>query len=167
MPVDLQSMMNRYARTEIEGMAALSSPVTCDAVPFYFHAQEGFPYWINRMGNFTLDVEPDDWGEEMDTVVVETTARLVLGHLTADYKGINDANLQLWVAHMIEYFNEHENLRTTTTYTSSLDHLIRSRCTGGIGFGVFENKAVGVQQMGAEFNLRAEFAFEIVQQYLR
>jgi hypothetical protein len=167
MPVDTQSMMNRYAQLEKEGMATLATPVTCDAVPFFFHTQEGFPYWVNRMGTFELDRVADEWGEEIDTLIMETTARLVIGHLTADYKGIPDANLQLYVPHMIEYFNEHENLRTTTTYTSSLDHLIRSRCTGGIGFAVFDNRAVGVQQVGAEFTLRAEFAYEIEQEYLR
>ena len=167
MPVDVQSMMNRYAQLEIEGMAALSSPVTADAVPFFFHSQEGVPYWVNRMGTFELDRVEDEWGEEVDTILVENTARLVIGHLTSGYKGENDANLQLYVPHMIEYFNEHENLRTTTTYTTSLDHLIRARCTGGIAYGVFENRTLGIQQVGAEFNLRAEFAIEITQQYLR
>lgn len=168
MPPDIASMMNRYAQLEKEGMAALASPVTVDAVPFFFHQQEGCPYWINRMGNFELESTTDEeWGEEIDAQVYLVTARLVIGHLTSGYKGENDANLQLYVPHMVEYFNEHENLRTTTTYTTSLDHLIRSRCTGGIAYGVFENKAIGIQQVGAEFNLRAEFAIEIVQQYLR
>lgn len=166
MSVDLQSMINRYAQLEIEGMLALAEPKTCDAFPYFLHQQETFPYWINRIGNFTLDTEPDDWGEETDTIVVETTARLVTNHITAGYVGENDANMQLYVPHMIEYFNQHENLRTTAIYTTPLDHLIRSRCTGGIGFAVFENRALGVSQVGAEFNLRAEFAKAIVQQYL-
>jgi hypothetical protein len=169
MPVDVASMMNRYSTLAIEGMAALSTPVTADSVPFFFHQQEGFPYFIHRLGNFELETTADEeWGEEMDALVFNVTARLVIGHLTSDYKGLNDANLQLYVPHLIEWYNEHENLRTATSpYTSSLDYLIRSRCVGGIGYGVFDNRAVGVQQVGAEFNLRAEFAYEIVQQYLR
>ena len=166
--LNLQDMMNRIVALEIEGMAALPTPVTCDAVPYFFHQQEGIPYWINRLGNYTFaNVGEDEWGEEIDAIVYPVTARLVIGHITQGYKGENDGNLQVYVPHMVEWFNEHENLRTATTgLTTSLDHLIRCRTEAGIAFGIFENRTTGVPQVGAEFTLEAYFNYEITQQYL-
>jgi hypothetical protein len=165
--IDLQGLMNRIVALEIEGMAALTTPVTCDAVPYFFHQQEGVPYWINRLGNYSF-LAADEWGEEVDAFVYPVTARLVIGHISGGYKGENDSNLQLYVPQMVEWFNEHENLHTATTgLTTSLDHLIRCRTEAGIAFGIFENRATGTPQVGAEFNLEAYFVYEIVQQYQR
>lgn len=158
MPIDVVGLIARIVALEKEGMAALSPAVVCDAVPHYFHAQEAYPYWNNRVSAVELEAldDADDYGEEIDRVVYEVTARLIIGHLTGGYTGERDAELYRYVPHMIRYFNDREDLKTTTTTTDLLG-LIRCRVTSVTAFGVFQNSGVGVQQVGAEFVLSAEF----------
>lgn len=159
--IDLVALANRMVALEKEGLLALSTPVTCDAKPYWFHEQEAFPYWINRITDFTLDVEADDWGEEIDTVPFVVQAGLIIGNRTSGYKGERDAELQLYVPHMMEWFNEHESLRSATApYTTDLDYLIRCRVTGGSAHVEFPTG-----QIGALFLLRAEFVNPIEQEY--
>lgn len=167
MPINVVELMARIVAIEKEGLAALTPTVVCDAVPFYFHAQESFPYWVNRISSVGLEgIEgDDDTGEEYDRTTYEVTARLVIGHLTGDYKGVSDERLQTYVPHMITYFNNRELLQSAA-FPAALLNVDFARVTGAVAFGVFQNTGVGASQVGAEFTITTQFLELNAQAYL-
>ena len=163
MPFDLEDIMLRIVAIEKEGLHDLPNPVDSDAVPFYFHTQEGLPYWVNRLGTFAF---VDQYGEELNNPTFEITARLVIGHRTSGYKGELDTVLQRYVPHMIRFFNARELLQSSE-YPDAPDNVISCRVTGGIAFGVFRHASDGTtEQIGAEFTLRLEYIEENEQAFL-
>lgn len=163
MGINVVELMARMVAQEKAAMLALATPVTADAVPYFWHSQEAFPYFTNRVAPIT--VEQDEDSEDIDVYTYDIIARLVIGHVTSGYKGEPDANLQTYIPHLIEYLNERELLQTAA-YPLALDNLTRARVTGSNGYAVFNNQAIGLPtQVGTEFTVRCEFTYEIRQQY--
>jgi len=161
MALDFAELMDRIVVNEKAALTALTTPVTADAVPYFFHVQESWPYFTNRLGPYTVG----DDSEDVDTITIDILMRLVIAHLSSGYKGENDDKLALYAAQVIEYFNEREWLQSAT-YPAALRYLVRARIRAGTGYTVFVNSGVGgVTQIGTEFTLRCELMHDIEQVY--
>lgn len=162
MAIDMQSSILRLCAIEKEGLAALTPTVLSDAIPRFWHTQESFPYLTHRLGAVTLDEDSEDF----DVYFYDVITRLVIGHLTAGYKGENDDKLTTWLPHLVDYLNERELLQSAA-YPTELTYLVRARVTSATGYAVFANSAIGgVTQVGTEITTRLEFKPDITQAYL-
>lgn len=150
MTIDLDAAIDRMVEIEIAVMATLS--ITADAKPYFFHTQEGFPYWVNRVGTVTIGGASEDIDEPVYTVI----SRLVVSHLTADYAGNNEDKLKTWIPPIIRYFHARPWLETATQ-TNGLANLKFARITDCTGFRVFQAVGIDTPQIGCEFTHRLEF----------
>ena len=164
MPIDVNAMLLRLTAIEKAGLLALSTPVTSDAVPRFFHTQEAFPYWTNRLSGFTTEAGEDNYGEGIEVYTYDVTARCVLGHTTGGYNGEYEEALQVYFPHMVEYIDARELLQSVD-YPAALLHIRRARVSGGTPFAIFSG-VLNVSQVGFEIVIRAEFDKEITQAYL-
>jgi hypothetical protein len=158
MAVDAEELLLRMAALEEEAMEALDK--RADAKPYFFHTQEAFPYFTNRLGDITVDSD----SEEIDLYTYEIVVRLVIGHRTEGYTGETDSALQSYIPHLIQYFNERELLQSEV-YPDAMDNLTRARVVSCRGYTEFVNSGVGGSQIGTEITLRAELEDEIEQAY--
>lgn len=153
MTISLDNAIDRMVELQIASLATLS--ITADAVPYFFHTQEAFPYWTNRVGTITIPYIGGG-GEDLDTPTYTVISRLVIAHLTADYVGINEDKLKTWIPVIIRYFHARPWLETATQ-TSGLDQLLFARITDCTGFRVFQSSGAGASQVGCEFTHRLDF----------
>ena len=156
MTIDLDAAIDRVVELEIEALNALSTPVPSDAKPYFFHWQEEFPYWTNRLGTMTQGEQDEEFDEPEYTLVM----RLVIGHLTQDYDGFNEDKLKQWIPHICTYFSQRRWLQTATT-SAGLSNLVEARITGCTGFRVLQSVGLPGIQLGCEFNLRCRFVEQI------
>lgn len=154
MSIDIDAAMDRVVELEIEALNALSTAVPCDAKPYFFHWQEDFPYWTNRLG--TMNYWRGEEDEEFDYPEYTIVMRLVIAHLTQDYDGFNEDKLKMWIPHIITYFSQRRWLQTATT-SAGLNSLVEARITGSTGFRVLQSVGLPGVQLGCEFNLRCRF----------
>lgn len=155
---DLQSLFLRMAALEKEALASLT--VTADAVAFFFHQQERYPYFTNRLGQIEVDAD----SEELDLYQVEVIGRLIIGQVTDGIvRGENEARLQVYIPTVIQWVNERE-LAQSAAYPTALDNLVRVRVTACRGYTEFA--AGSTAQIGTEFTFVAEFEEPIEQAYL-
>lgn len=152
MSIDLSGAIDRIVELEIEALAALSTPVAADAKPYFYHEQESFPYWTNRVGPFSFEDNEDDFDEPTYTVVM----RLVVDHVTANYTGQNEAKLKLWIPQIVTYFHARPWLGTDTN-NRGLNSLLDARFSGGTGFRVFQTVGIQALQVGCEFTMQLRF----------
>jgi hypothetical protein len=150
MTINLDAAIDRIVEIEIAALATLS--ITADAVPYFFHTQESFPYWTNRVGVVTIAGRSEDIDEPVYTVI----SRLIISHLTADYVGVNEDKLKTWIPVIIRYFHARPWLETATQ-TSGLANLLFARITDCTGFRVFQAVGIETAQIGCEFTHRLEF----------
>lgn len=148
--------MDRIAAMYIDCLAELS--VSIDTKDYFYHFQESFPYLTLRVSGASFT---DDGSEDYDVDNYNITARLVIGHLTQDYKGELEADLNTWIPHIKTYFHEREGLQheTAATYdeTTDLVNLIRARISDTTGYRIFQNAGTNAQQVGVEFTHALEF----------
>lgn len=154
---DLESLLARMAALEKEALASLA--VTADAVAHFWHQQERYPYFTNRLGPIEVDAD----GEELDIYRVEVTGRLLIGQVTDGItRGENEARLQVYIPAVIQWINERE-LAQSAAYPTALDDLVRVRVTACRGYTEFA--AGSTAQIGTEFTFLAEFEAPIEQAY--
>lgn len=160
--LDYAGVLNRLVVVEEEGLLAASTPpTTVEARPYFWYTGERFPYFTNRIATGTMDQNSED----VDVITQDIIARLVIGHLTSGYKGERDAELNIWLPHMLEYFSEREWLQSST-YPAKLANFTRVRLVSWTGYTVFANSGTELPaQVGTEFTLRCEFDHEILQVY--
>jgi hypothetical protein len=164
MPLPFGELLARNVVNDRAALAALATPITADSVPYFWHTQESFPYFTNRIGPWSIENTPED-SEDIDVITVDVLKRLVIGHITSGYKGENDTNFAAWLAQLLEYYNEREWLQSAT-YPDEMRYLTRARLVSGPGYTIFVNSAVGgVVQIGGEATLRCEFEYDILQAY--
>ena len=152
----LDDALDRLVIFEKAAWAALYPGESCDAVPRFFHTQEAFPYWTNRVGPWTND----DDGEDFDVLRVTILARLVLGHVTSGYQGENEERLADFIPYFLGYMADRNTLITNTdagTSPNPLQYLIEARVERGTGYAAFMNTGLPVVQAGTEFTITLEF----------
>lgn len=159
--IDIGELLDRVVAIEKEALAALSTPVASDAVPYLFHVQEAFPFWTNRLGTVTIDTDSQDF----DVYTVEVVMRLSVGYRTEGLSGGVDAALNDYIPQVIQYTNERELLQSAAYPTGMVD-LVQARVTACRGFTVFESAGTGQNIFGTEFTLTATLVNHIEQAYL-
>ncbi len=162
MTIDAQELLLRVRDLEIEALAALSPPVTCDAKEYLYHVQEEFPYWTNRISGIAVAGD----SEELDVDTYEVTMRLIVGHITEGYVGDPESTLYLYIPHVKLFFNEHEMLQTTSgDYDTAMTSLWNARIGNSPGLRVYTDAGISAQQVGTEFVLTCLFEEEITQAF--
>lgn len=158
--LDYGNLLARIVAIEKESLAALSTPVTADAVPYFMHTQESFPYFTNRVSADDIQWDSEDY----DSDVLQFTLRLVVGHITEGYSGVPESDLYTYIPQVKTYFNARENLQSAA-YLARASGLIRARITAHLGFRVFQNAGISAQQVGTEFTLTCDLTETITQAY--
>lgn len=135
----------------------------CDAYPVYFWTQEAFPYWTNRLGTTTHEL--DSQIEHIFNYTV--TMRLVIGHLSEGYKQeLEDKLYTTYIPDTFAYFSQRIQLQNLTFTGQMVDLDPRGvfirHCTG---LAIFDNTGIGVQQVGAEFTLELPIKTQLFQVY--
>lgn len=152
MALPIDTLLLRVAAIQIEAMASIS--VTAGAVGYFYYTQEDFPYFTNRLGPMESGYDSEDFDRDTYTVIM----RLIVGHLTQNYEGRNEALLSLWIPTIKTYFNSREWLQTSSgSYIAELNSLIRARVTSCTGYRIFLNSGLPATQVGCEFTLTCEF----------
>lgn len=157
----IAELLNRVVAVELAW--GTENSVTVDAVPFFFHTQEAFPYFTNRVSGVEVG---DDGSEDFDRDTYTVTMRLVVGHLTSGYDGAMESSLYTWMPTIKTFFNEREWLQSAGTYAAAMTGLIRARITAMTGLRVFDNAGVSALQVACEFTLTCEFDETIDLAYL-
>lgn len=161
MAVDLNALMSRVANLEIASLMALASPpAAVDAKPYFRHVQEAFPYFVNRIDQFGIGSDSQDF----DTASIPIIMRLVILHTTGGFDGERDDTLNTFIPQVIEYFNERE-LLIDDDYPDEILHLESARIVNCTGYREFQHAGIGGFQIGCEFTLRCEFEYQIIQAY--
>lgn len=160
MPLNYTELLLRVAALEKEALAAMTPAVVADAVPYFLHTQEAFPYFTNRIGGDAIESDSHDFDRDEITVLM----RLVIGHATEGYTGEPETKLYTYMPQIKEYINERELLQSAA-YPTAMLSLIESRITGHNGFRVFQNVGLSATQVGTEFTLTCSFDESIEQAY--
>lgn len=160
MAILLQSALDRLCAIEKLALAALSTPVTADAVPYMIHQQESFPYFTHRVGVIPIESDSHDLEVEDPEIIV----RLVVGHLTEGYRGQPEGSLYTYIPAVIEAVNSRELLQSPT-YPTALDGLVSARITTCSGLRIFETAGVQARQVGTEFTVVCSFLDDLTQVY--
>lgn len=153
----LNDLLERVVALEKEAMTSMD--VKADAVPQFYHAQEAFPYFTNRIADIPIS---DDGSEDVDLNSPLVIMRLVVGHITEGYKGQPEAKLYTWLPVIKIYFNERMWL-TSEKYPDKMAGLQSARVVNGGGLRVFENAGIAAMQVGAEIQLACTFYESITQ----
>lgn len=158
MTTNLEDALNRIVAMEKEIIAG------CDAYPIYFWAQEGpFPYWTNRIGLTTHELDSQE--EHIYTYTV--TMRCVIGHLGENYEQTLEFSLYTtYIPQTFDYFSRRIQLQSAAYPAQMVDldprGVIIRNCTG---LAIFADTGIGVQQVGAEFNLELPIKVFLQQAY--
>lgn len=161
MTVPLTDSKIQLVAIGVEYFAQLPTPVIAGGVPYFWHTEETFPYLTCRTGADTVEWDSEDFDRDTYTLIL----RLVVGHLTADYKGQNEANLDTWIPGLKTYINERELLQSVS-YPDPVDGLIRARVVSINGFAAFQNSGLAVTQVGTEIIVETLWDETISQAYL-
>lgn len=153
----LTELLERAVAMQIEAMASVGRNV--DAKPFFWHVNEGFPYFTNRIADNPIS---DDGSADIDLNQPVLIMRFVVAHITAGYKGEKERNLYEWLPVIKTWFNERMWL-TSAAYPLRMDYLQQARITNNGGIRAFENVGIPVVQVGAELQLACIFAENIDQ----
>lgn len=163
----VDTALDRVVAIQKEAMLALAAPITVDSVPYYYHWQDDGVYFTNRLGPITVTegLPDDEIAQDYQTSVYQIIMRMVIGHLTEDYDGNNEAKLKDWIPHLITYFNERPGLQHAAAPVH-LDNLWSALVTGCTGFAILQSTGLSVQQLGCEFSLTCTFTEEIELAYV-
>jgi len=160
---DLGDVMDRLPVLQVAALAALSTPITCDAVNYWPYQQTTFPYWWNRIESMAVSY---DIGTDDEIHTYQVSMAMIIGHLGEGYKGEQAGVVYTRIAGVLDYFRQHKNLADGTTYTTAPDWLWivdgGARITGiPNGTRTLANSGIGVQQVAVVFNLEVPLLFEI------
>lgn len=158
--VDLNELLARCVEIEKFALSSLSTPVTADAVPYFIHQQESFPYFVNRVDTFAGSYDSNEIDHDTYTVII----RLIVGHITEGYVGEPETKLYTYFPAVKTAFNQNEGL-ISTAYPADMTNLLEGedkRIVSGTVFRVFQDGGLqGVRQVGSEFVLTCLFSQEL------
>lgn len=157
--------MTTYLSDGLARIVAMQKEIitTSDAKPFFFYAQESFPYWTNRVGNVSVELQSQDFYIYTHHIVM----RLVIGHKTEGYTGDLEQTLQTtYIPQTLEYFAGRIRLQSAS-YPGIMTDIdprgaIMLNCTG---LATFQDGGIGVEQIGSEFTLEMPIQRYIEQVY--
>lgn len=152
-------LLARMVALEIEALASIGVPA--DAKPYFFHTQEAFPYFTNRIA---ANGVTDDGSEVFDINNPLIIMRLVVGHVTEGYKGEPESNLYEWGPVVKTYIQSCQWLQSAA-YPDRMNRLFIGHVSDNGGFRVFENSGIGVQQVGRELQYQCSISEVIEQVY--
>jgi hypothetical protein len=158
----LTDVLDRAVAIEKEAMSTLSK--TVDAVPYFFHVQEAFPYFTNRVQGLPIDHADNNEYEQFP--LPRVIARCVIGHITAGYKGDPDDVIYTYIPLLTSYFAKRKWFQSAA-YPTRPDFLIYSEVVDAGGFQTFNNAGfANVIQVGFELTIACRFTEYIDQVYL-
>lgn len=147
--IDRICLMEKEAITTVDGI----QPV---AVPYPTHIQSTYPYWVNKPGQVTVDRTAST---EYRTHMLEMS--IVIGALTQDYTGENEARANLWLEEVFDYFLNRPMLQRTP-HDSQIKFL---SLPGALMIGAagirYVNAGNGVTQVRLSFDLRVDFSMRV------
>ena len=155
-------LLKRVAALQLEAMASIS--VRADAKPYFFHTQESFPYFTNRIAANPIG---DNGSEVEDLNNPLVIMRLVVGHLTEGYKGEPESKLYEWGPIVKTYIQRRTNWLQTATgpYAARMEGLQSARVIDAGGFRAFQDSGINAIQVGREIQLQCIFDEVIEQAY--
>jgi hypothetical protein len=154
-------LLARVVALQKEAMTSIN--VRADAVPFFFHTQEDFPYFTNRIA---ANAVTDEGSEDLDVNRPLIIMRLIVGHVTEGYRGQPEAKLYEWGPVVKSYFQARMWLQTATgPYAERMDELKLARVIDNGGFRHFQDSGVAATQVGREIQLQCEVYESIEQVY--
>ena len=161
----LTDLLDRAVAIEKAAFLTLTPPVTkVDAVPRFYHTQEATPYLTHRIS--AMPVDHSDNNENEQFPLPRLTIRCVVGHITAAYKGENEANIYTWIPLLTSYFANRKWFQSAA-FPTRPDYLERSEVVDAGGFRAFENTGfAGVIQVGFEIVIACVFTEFVEQVYL-
>lgn len=143
----MTELLDRVVALQKEAMKCLD--VNADAVPYFWHTQEAFPYFTNRIAATPVN---NDGSEDTDLNQPLVIMRLVAAHLTEGYRGQSERKLYEWLPPLKTYFQQRLWL-TSRAYPDRMDNLLQVRVTDGGGVRVFQDSGINAMQVGAELQL--------------
>jgi hypothetical protein len=156
--------MQRCCAIEIAALAAMTPAQAADAVPYFFHTQESFPYFTHRLG--TTDYEENS--EELEIRERQIIIRLVVAHLTEGFKGAPEERLFDYIGVLETAFSTQDARQLTAAdpYDEVPDYLYPTdtRFTTNGGLRVFENTGFPVRQVGTEFTFVIPFFAKVYEE---
>lgn len=161
MTVDLSTAKTQLVALAIEYFTTLTPAIVAGGVPRFWHHEERFPYLTCRTALDTVEFDSEDFDRDTYQLIL----RLVVGHLTSEYRGQHEDNLDTWIPGLKTYINERELLQSTG-YLTPVTGLIRARVTSISGFNAFPNSGLAVTQLGTDFTVTTEWDETIEQAYL-
>ena len=166
MAFDTANACLRIAAIYEEALAALSTPVILDAIPYMTHWQETFPFATVQLGA-TLAADQDDEGEDFDTYEITVVGRLYAAKLTDGVKGEFEPKLHLWIPQVMEYFNARERLQSAA-YPARPNDLRYARLAECSGISIMQAPwaGEGVTALGAVFTHELSALRFVQQAYL-
>ena len=121
-----------------------------DASPIWFTKQGRGPFWINRVGEFSVELS----SEEIQTTTYRITMRLVLSPITSAIENEAERAIHTWLPTVIQYFGERRQLKRTNSDTG-LDYLDPRGAviTGGRADYDMQVSGVGANLFGIDFRI--------------
>ena len=149
----LNELLSRVAALQIEAMASIN--VSADAKPYFYHTNEGFPYFTNRVADGLVG---DTGSQEFDANSPLVIMRLVVAHLTEGYKGEPEYRLYEWLPVVKSYIQERSEWLQSAAYPARFENLQSARIVNGGGFRALENTGINsVVQVCGEIQLACIF----------
>ena len=144
-------LLQRVTAMQIEALASIG--VIADAKPYFYHTQESFPYFTNRIADNSIG---DDGSADIDLNNPVVIMRLVIAHLTSGYKGEPETRVYEYGPIVKTWFNDRQWL-TSAAYPTRMDNLQLERVVNNGGLRAFENTGISAIQVGREIQLACIF----------
>jgi hypothetical protein len=154
---DLLDRLVAMEHEALDAYVALQYPgrTGIDAFPYALYEQEATPYIIHRIGRGTLD---RSWPEDSSLRSYDVHIRIVVGHVTSNYVGRNEEELNTMIPLLEQYLSEHRDLTTNPSglYPTPQEELFPEDITidDTTGLSVFDVGGVKSKHVGEEILIR-------------
>lgn len=147
---DYRGVMERIAALQEQAMLHYpGGAVDAAAFSYFFQPYQTYPYFLNRLG--AIGISSDS--EELDAAGFDVQMRLHVGKLTSGESGEREIELQSWIGHIIQYFNEREILQSKK-FPDGADNIEHARITASTGIVVYGGTNTETPEYGTDFTLR-------------
>jgi hypothetical protein len=158
----LTEALTRIAAMEKEALT--DAGYTPDAVPYFFHTQENFPYFTNRVDEDINTGATEGATQEWEVHGHTARARLVIAHINEGVPGTPEGLLYVYMPLVTNFFVNHPMLQSAL-YPTAMDFLEAITVERPTGLRIFNNAGFPVHQVGCEWPLRLPFTIPITEEY--